>query len=43
MRRIVPVLLAFLALGAPARAAPDIYDAVLIKQFMVCGGAMTQG
>ena len=43
MRRIVPVLLAFLALGAPARAAPDIYDAVLIKHFMVCNGAMTQG
>ena len=43
MRRIVPVLLAFLALGAPARAAPNIYDAVLIKQFMVCNGAMTQG
>ena len=35
MHRIVPVALVLLALAAPARAAPDIYNAVLIKQFMV--------
>ncbi|PPR19511.1 MAG: hypothetical protein CFH40_02268 [Alphaproteobacteria bacterium MarineAlpha10_Bin3] len=43
MHRIVPVALVLLALAAPARAAPDIYNAVLIKQFMVCDGAMAQG
>ena len=43
MHRIVPVALVLLALAAPARAALDIYNAVLIKQFMVCDGAMAQG
>lgn len=42
MHRIVFAALVLLALAAPARAAPDIYDAVLIKQFMVCDGAMAQ-
>ncbi len=43
MHRTLFTTLAFLVLAAPVRAAPDIYDAVLIKQFMVCGGAMTAG
>jgi TPR repeat protein len=42
MHRIVLASLVLFTLAAPARAAPDIYDAVLIKQFLVCDGAMAQ-
>jgi len=43
MRPIVLAILALFVLAAPARAAPDIYDAVLIKQFLVCDDAMAAG
>ncbi len=45
MRRIVffACTIFALALAAPARAELDFYDAVLIKQFLVCDGAMAAG
>ncbi len=43
MRRLIATTAILFALAAPARAAPDIYDAVLIKQFLVCDGEMADG
>jgi len=43
MRHIIAAATILFALAAPARAAPDIYDAVLIKQFLVCDGEMADG